>query len=202
VTRVVCAGLDPLRDEVARRVGEIDLLECVGVIDDGAAPPEADVAIVMEPDPETARRLAAAALGRGCAVILVAREPGWITDTELGGQALRAGRPLLAYRRDGAFLVDLVPAALALACVRVDRVEVELRSASETEPHGDLSARLRLHGEPSLEVELTGAVTDERALAGLTVNAIPLLLAAPPGLHTLVDLPPVAARNAEATEPV
>jgi hypothetical protein len=198
VTRVVCAGHDPLREELARQLDEAAGIEHLGIVDDPGSAPDADVAIVAERDPASAVRLAGAALERGFAVVLVTPGLDWLEDAGLSARAAQGEAALLGFGGDRAFVADLLPAVLALACIRVDSIQVE--AADHAAP--ELGARIRITGEPSFEVEVTGAVTGERALAALAVNAIPLALAASPGLHTLTDVPVVSAGHAGATEPV
>nr|MDQ3327079.1 dihydrodipicolinate reductase [Chloroflexota bacterium] len=56
-----------------------------------------------------------------------------------------------------------------------------------TEPHD----RIRITGAPDLEVLVQGGVHGDRATAGMVLNALPPLLARPPGLATMLDLLPV-----------
>lgn len=51
--------------------------------------------------------------------------------------------------------------------------------------------RVRIEGDPDLEVAIPGGVHGDTATAAITLNAIPSLLAAPPGLHTMADVRPV-----------
>ncbi len=51
--------------------------------------------------------------------------------------------------------------------------------------------RVRIEGDPGLEVAIPGGVHGDAATCAITLNAIPSLLAAPPGLHTMADVRPV-----------
>jgi len=52
--------------------------------------------------------------------------------------------------------------------------------------------RIHVEGTPPLEVTVEG-VHGDLATAAMVVNAIPRVVAAPPGLTTMLDLPPVHA---------
>jgi 4-hydroxy-tetrahydrodipicolinate reductase len=62
-------------------------------------------------------------------------------------------------------------------------------AALEAENEGDT---IRITGHPNLEVKLTGTNGDLATVA-MVVNAIPRVIAAPPGLVTMPDLPLVTA---------
>lgn len=49
-----------------------------------------------------------------------------------------------------------------------------------------------LKGVPDLEVVINGGVHGDLATASAVVNAIPRVVAAPPGLKTMIDIPPIA----------
>lgn len=49
--------------------------------------------------------------------------------------------------------------------------------------------RVIVTGEPSLDVQIPGGVHGDVATSSITINAIPSLLAAPPGLHTMMSVP-------------
>jgi hypothetical protein len=55
---------------------------------------------------------------------------------------------------------------------------------------GPTRDHVRLSGVPDLELEVPGGLHGDLATAAIVVNAIPRVLAAPPGLVTMVDLPP------------
>ena len=55
---------------------------------------------------------------------------------------------------------------------------------------GPARDHVRLAGVPGLELEVPGGLHGDLATAAIVVNAIPRVLAAAPGLATMVDLPP------------
>ncbi len=48
---------------------------------------------------------------------------------------------------------------------------------------------VRIDGTPPLQMKIPGGVHGDVATASITVNSIPRVLAAPPGLHTMRSLP-------------
>lgn len=60
----------------------------------------------------------------------------------------------------------------------------------QADPHD----RVMIDGEPALDVRFSGGVHGDVATTAITLNAIPSLLAAPPGLHTMATLPLVYCR--------
>jgi 4-hydroxy-tetrahydrodipicolinate reductase len=66
-------------------------------------------------------------------------------------------------------------------------VELTLDMAIGAGPPGD---HVRLHGLPDLELHVPGGLHGDVATAAIVVNAIPRVLAAPPGLVTMADLAP------------
>jgi 4-hydroxy-tetrahydrodipicolinate reductase len=52
-----------------------------------------------------------------------------------------------------------------------------------------------IDGDPSIDMTITGGVAGDLATAAIAVNAIPRLLAAPAGVVTMKDLPPVVRFN-------
>ena len=46
-----------------------------------------------------------------------------------------------------------------------------------------------VQGTPSLAMKIAGGVHGDVATASITVNSIPKVIAAPPGLHTMRSLP-------------
>jgi 4-hydroxy-tetrahydrodipicolinate reductase len=48
---------------------------------------------------------------------------------------------------------------------------------------------IQIDGTPSLSVRMPGGIHGDIATASIVVNSIPRVLAAPPGLHTMRDLP-------------
>ncbi len=69
---------------------------------------------------------------------------------------------------------------------------------------GPTRDHVRLVGRPSLELDIPGGLHGDTATAAIVVNAIPRVVAAPPGLLVMSDLPPPvpgpprAARHARA----
>ncbi len=57
---------------------------------------------------------------------------------------------------------------------------------------GPTRDHVRLRGVPDLELEVPGGLHGDLATAAIVVNAIPRLVAAPPGLVTMADLAPPA----------
>lgn len=51
--------------------------------------------------------------------------------------------------------------------------------------------RVVIHGEPSIDTILSGGVHGDLATSAITCNAVPRLLAAQPGLHTMATIPMV-----------
>jgi 4-hydroxy-tetrahydrodipicolinate reductase len=49
--------------------------------------------------------------------------------------------------------------------------------------------RVRIEGSPALDMKLAGGVHGDVATASITVNSIPKVIEAPPGLHTMRSLP-------------
>lgn len=66
------------------------------------------------------------------------------------------------------------------------RLEMSMRPSSEAD-------RFEIVGDPRLSGEIEGGVFGDSATAALVVNAIPLVLAAPGRLHTVLDLPALHA---------
>lgn len=65
-------------------------------------------------------------------------------------------------------------------------IELEFQAAIGQENPRD---RVVIEGEPSFEMVIPGAVHGDVATSAITLNTIPRLLEAPPGLHTMVSLP-------------
>jgi hypothetical protein len=53
----------------------------------------------------------------------------------------------------------------------------------------DPSDRIDIEGDPSLHLSAAGGFHGDRSTIGTVVNAIPFIVAAPPGLHNVVTLP-------------
>lgn len=56
--------------------------------------------------------------------------------------------------------------------------------------------RVRITGEPDIDLCIAGGVHGDVATTSIVLNAIPSLLEAPPGLHTMASIPPVRWRRA------
>ena len=54
---------------------------------------------------------------------------------------------------------------------------------------------IRLQGEPPLELTIPRGTPGDLATAAAVINAIPNVLAASPGLKTVIDLPPARWRQ-------
>jgi 2,4-diaminopentanoate dehydrogenase len=97
--------------------------------------------------------------------------------------------PVLAARE-----TDGVPAGRVLglhqvAHVRAEgemKVELDLTMAVGV---SDPSDRIEITGDPPVHLVVTGGFHGDRATVGCVVNAIPFVIAAPPGLQTVVTLP-------------
>ncbi|MDR5708272.1 MAG: dihydrodipicolinate reductase [Armatimonadota bacterium] len=68
-----------------------------------------------------------------------------------------------------------------------ERIRLELTLALGLTP-GD---RIVIQGEPPLTVEIPGGLHGDMATCALTVNTIPIVAQAPPGLRTVLELPPI-----------
>lgn len=53
----------------------------------------------------------------------------------------------------------------------------------------DPSDRIEIQGDPPVDLRVFGGFHGDRATVGCVVNAIPFIVSAPPGLHTVVTLP-------------
>lgn len=52
--------------------------------------------------------------------------------------------------------------------------------------------RVIIEGTPELTLTIPGGVNGDIATCSIVVNAIPSVVNAPPGLHTMIDIPPIA----------
>jgi 4-hydroxy-tetrahydrodipicolinate reductase len=57
-----------------------------------------------------------------------------------------------------------------------------------------------IDGVPPVDVTVRGGFQGDSATAGVVVNSVPRILTAPPGLRTMVDLPPISPRTGLAEE--
>jgi len=66
-------------------------------------------------------------------------------------------------------------------------VSLEFQAAiGQRDPHD----RVVIEGEPSMDVVIPGGVHGDVATSAIVINAIPRILKAPPGLHTMATIPP------------
>lgn len=68
-----------------------------------------------------------------------------------------------------------------------ERIRLDLTMAVDLEDPLD---RVRVEGQPSFVAEIPGGLHGDLATCALVANALPLVRAAPPGLRTVLDLPP------------
>jgi 4-hydroxy-tetrahydrodipicolinate reductase len=64
------------------------------------------------------------------------------------------------------------------------RLDLEM-SVSAPDPHD----RIQIDGDPPLDVRISGGTHGDRGTVGTIINAIPAVIAATPGLKTVLDLP-------------
>lgn len=60
--------------------------------------------------------------------------------------------------------------------------------------------RIVIEGTPDIELRIPGGVNGDIATCAITVNAIPSVVAATPGLRTMADIAPVSCFNASGAE--
>lgn len=53
--------------------------------------------------------------------------------------------------------------------------------------------RIRVFGTPEIDLTVTGGINGDVATCSIVANAIPVVHRAPPGLRTMVDIPPISA---------
>jgi len=68
-----------------------------------------------------------------------------------------------------------------------ERIRLELTLAMGLTPVD----RIRIQGDPPIELEIPGGLHGDVATCALAVNTIPIVVQAPPGLRTVLDLPPI-----------
>ena len=66
----------------------------------------------------------------------------------------------------------------------IARLDLEM-SVAAPDPHD----RIRIDGDPPLDVLIAGGTHGDRGTVGTIINAIPAVIAAAPGLKTILDLP-------------
>lgn len=65
-------------------------------------------------------------------------------------------------------------------------IQMEFQAAiGQLDPHD----RVQIEGEPPIDLVIRGGVHGDVATTAITLNAIPSLLSAPPGLHTMATIP-------------
>lgn len=74
---------------------------------------------------------------------------------------------------------------------QVARLEF-VAAIGQADPHD----RVRIEGEPPLDVRIEGGVHGDVATIAIAVNALDALHDAPPGLHTMLSIPPVTVSGA------
>lgn len=61
----------------------------------------------------------------------------------------------------------------------------------------DPRERIQITGKPSFDLIIPGGINGDTATCAVIANAIPIVAAAPAGLHTMVDLPPLSCAQGE-----
>ena len=61
----------------------------------------------------------------------------------------------------------------------------------------DPQERIQITGTPSFDLIIPGGINGDIATCAVIANAIPIVAAAPAGLHTMVDLPPLSCAHGE-----
>ncbi len=111
-------------------------------------------------------------------VAMIAAALGWTVDAiaDQVRPVVRAGR-VEGLRQEARGLVD-----------GEERIRLDLTMALDLEDPVD---RVRVEGEPSFVAEIPGGLHGDVATCAIVANAIPLVRAAPPGLRTVLELPPL-----------
>lgn len=66
-------------------------------------------------------------------------------------------------------------------------LRLEFQAAiGQKDPHD----RVVIHGDPDIDVQIPGGVHGDTATCAIVLNAVPRIMAAPPGLHTMATIPP------------
>jgi 4-hydroxy-tetrahydrodipicolinate reductase len=109
---------------------------------------------------------------------MIAAALGWTVDAiaDQVRPVLRDGR-VEGLRQEARALVD-----------GEERIRLDLTMAVDLEDPVD---RVRVEGEPSFVAEIPGGLHGDIATCALVANALPLVRAAPPGLRTVLELPPL-----------
>ena len=97
--------------------------------------------------------------------------------------------PVLALRETEGVAAGRVLGLHQIAQVRAGReihVELDLTMAVGVPEAFD---RIEIQGDPPINLRVTGGFHGDRATVGCVINAIPFIVAAPPGVQTVVTLP-------------
>jgi 4-hydroxy-tetrahydrodipicolinate reductase len=113
-------------------------------------------------------------------VAMIAAALGWTLDaiTDRVEPVLMAGASKVAGLRQ---LASGITAG-------TERIRLELTMAVGVQAPVD---RVRIEGDPSFATEIAGGLHGDVATCAIAANAIPVVWAAPPGLRTVIDLPPI-----------
>lgn len=111
-------------------------------------------------------------------VAMIAAALGWNVDAiaDQVRPVVRGGR-VEGLRQEARALVD-----------GEERIRLDLTMALDLEDPVD---RVRVEGDPSFVAEIPGGLHGDVATCAIVANAIPLVRAAPPGLRTVLELPPL-----------
>lgn len=101
--------------------------------------------------------------------------------------------PVLAEHRIQAAGIEILPGRVSgIHHVAVassngqERIRLDLSMYVGASYPGD---RIRIEGDPSLELSIAGGTPGDVATAGILVNMVPVVASAPAGLHTMLDIP-------------
>jgi hypothetical protein len=117
-------------------------------------------------------------VGLGESVAMIAAGLGWTLEAIVDQvrPVVRDGR-VEGLRQSASGIVD-----------GQERVRLDLTMALDLE---DPTDRVRIEGDPSFVSEIPGGLHGDVATCALVANALPLVRAAPPGLRTVLELPPL-----------
>lgn len=105
------------------------------------------------------------------------------------GEISETIEPVLAAKETEGVPAGRVLGLHQIAQVRAEgeiKVELDLTMAVGVSEAFD---RIEIQGDPPVSLTVAGGFHGDRATVGCVVNAIPFVVAAPPGLHTVVTLP-------------
>lgn len=130
-------------------------------------------------------------------VALIAHALGWVLD-----EITEAGEPVIAKKEIRTKFFHVLPGRTTGIHQRAvgrsgdaEKIVLDIKMYLDApEPHD----RIIIKGQPPLDVLVSGGVAGDDATVAALINAVPRLLAAPPGLHLPSDLalPKWAAPNA------